>query len=684
MAPRIRSLLACLALLIAAPSAAHTLDGPPTAAIADELRGINQQLQYARDRLNQALSVEGDAPLQVLNRAQVAYFEGDHPTAAAKLFDLVARPGFRDHPAHPEALAWLGESLWALGLEAAAVDALRESLESPRQSPSAWRRNFVRYLARARDREPLDRLRVYWQRYMGLPAADDDLDLGELTYNYGRALFRGGALDEAEAAFRAVPADAADALRAAYFVGVVALKRGEILAAQAAFEGARAAWQTRADEVLQPLPTPLAAIPTDGPRRAYARVTAEGELVAPDRQDEAAAAAATALDPEDETRHVRRMGAVIHLALARLAAARGDDAEAWKWYRRVPPGDPDHAQALSEATFVLFRMGEYDWCVRLVDQLLAARGDDLSAAQLGLWRAQLQARAARYEDARQSYAELERAMQRRREELEQELDADRRLFPAAALAWTAPEDARRARRLEAELVLQEEALNEARELAASLAELSRTADVLPVVKNGRALHGRLVQRLQHVQTHMSGPEVRAADPSAASGAADAVDPGTLQRSAARLSGRLDGFQRHLETYAATYRARLQQVIDAEQPGLERLTAALATEQAAAKALADELRLAARSNIDRYAAESMFGEVDLAWWRKEEISGRIKAEADRRDAARKAMEAQPEADETPADAPAGAATPATPPGQPAEADGLLPIRSAPADGAGAAP
>ncbi len=662
------ALLALLALL-APPAIAHTLDGPPITALADELRGINQQLQYAKGRLDQALSVEGDAPLEVLSRAQVAHFEGDHPTAAARLLDLVSRPGFRDHPAYPEALAWLGESLWALGLEQAAVDALRESLDSPRQGSTAWRRNFVRYLARARDREPLDRLRAYWQRYLGLPpAAEDDTDLGELTYNYGRALFRGGALDEAEAAFRAVPADAADALRAAYFVGVVALKRGEILDAQAAFEAAREAWQTRAAEVLEPRPTPLDKIPTEGPRRAYARITAEGDLAAPDREDEAAAAA-EALDPEDETRHVRRMGALIHLALARLAAARGEDAEAWRHYRRVPPGDPDHAQALNEATFVLFRMGEYDWCVRLVDQLLAARGDDLSAAQLGLWRAQLLARAARYEDARQSYAELERAMKRRLEQLDGELQADQRLFPSAALAWTAPEDARRARRLEAELVLQEEALDEARELATALAELALSAEALPVVKNGRALHGRLVERLAHARTHLAGPEVRAGT----GGAADAVDPGTLARSAQRLEGRLANFARYLETYAATYRARLQQVIDAEQPGLERLTAALAAEQAAARTLAGELRLAARANIDLYAAEAMFGEVDLAWWRKEELSTRIKAESARRDAARAAMEADgadekgrgAAADQTEAPEAATDEAPGT--------DGLLPVK-----------
>ncbi len=652
---------ALIALAGPAPVAGHALDGPP--AIADELHGINQQLRFARSRLEEATAATGDAPLEVLSRAQVAYFEGDHPAAAARLLDLVARPGFREHPAYADALAWLGESLWALGLEAAAVDALRDSLEAPRQSPVTWRRNFARYLSRARDREPLDRLRAYWQRFQGLPPSEsDEADFAELTYHYGRALFRGGALDEAAAAFRAVPADARDALRAQYFVGVVALKQGELVLAGEAFEQARQAWLTRSAEVVPRVPTPLDAIPSAGPRRAYARVNADGELVPSDRQDEAAAAA-EALDPDDEIRHVRRMGAVIHLALARLAAAREDDAAAWQWYRMIPPGDPDHAQALSEATFVLFRLGEFDWCVRLVDQLLATRGDDLSAAQLGLWRAQLLARAARYEDARESYRDLEAAMKRRLTELDGALQTDQRLFPAAALAWTAPEDARRARRLEAELVLQEEALLEARELAASLAELARAADALPVVRDGRALHARLVERLAHTRTHVDSPP-----------APDARGPdrATLTTSAERLAGRLADFARFLETYAAACRARLQRVIDAEQPELERLTAALAAEQAAARDLAAELRVAARSNLDRFAAESMFGEVDLAWWRKEEVSRLIREETARRDAAKAAMEAEP--------APAGPESPApespTPESAAEPADELLPVQGAP--------
>ena len=166
------------------------------------------------------------------------------------------------------------------------------------------------------------------------------------------------------------------------------------------------------------------------------------------------------LPPEEVTRH-ERMGAVIHLALARLAAVRRDDATAWNHYRMVPRGDPDFAAALAEASFILFRREQYAWCIRLVDQLLAGRGDDVSNAQLTLWKAQLQARATAYDESVTTYALLEASLG----EAQVQAEADeRRIFSESTLAWTDPEESTRARRLEADLITQEEALLEAREI----------------------------------------------------------------------------------------------------------------------------------------------------------------------------------------------------------------------------
>jgi hypothetical protein len=398
------------------------------------------------------------------------------------------------------------------------------------------------------------------------------------------------------------------------FGGVVALKQGETLVAAEAFEAARAAWAERAAAELE-APLPLGEIEATGPAR---EVTT--------RDDAAEAALADALTADDPRRELRRMGAVIHLALARMAAAEGDDARAWQLYREVSRGDPDHAQALAEGTFVLFRLGEYAWCVRLIDQLLAGRGDDLSAAQLALWRAQLLARDAQYDAARTSYEALEASMKRRRDELEGQLAGDQRLFPAAALAWSAPEDARQARQLEAELVWQEETLAEAESAASALVRLAQAGGALPTVRDGEALADRLEARLAAVEAQIAGLA-----------GAEAADAAELSASAARLRGRLAKFRAALGRHDAVFQARLARVVEAELPEVARLQAALAAETALVAALAADLRGIARVNLDAFAAEALFGQVDQAWWRKEEISARMRAVSAARDAALRALD-----------------------------------------------
>lgn len=620
------------------PALGHEIDVPSRTTLMDELRGINQQLQFARDRVDEALAATGTAPVTVLNKAQVAFFGGDHEQAAGRLLDLVARPGFDRHPAYPEALSWLGESLWALGLHRAARSQLRAALLPPRQTPSGFRRRLSGYLARASADAPLDELRSIWRRAQRLPApAEPTAEERALPYHYGRALFRGGALGEAEAIFAAVPDDAPDAMRARYFQGVIALKRGEIVDATARFEAAQALWLGRAGHLaVKPVEIELTEVEpgltmTERPRP-------EGEETALDPD--------TALpDPDDPDEALRRIGAVIHLALARLAAAAGDDSTAWQYYRQVPPGDPDHAAALAEATFVLFRLERYDWCVRLVDQLVAERGDDLSAAQLRLWRSQLLARGARYDEARESYTSMEASMQRRLQALDRQLERDERLFPAAALAWTAPKDAQRARQLEAELVGQAESLSEAAEIAEALVELSGAADALPMVRDGQALSARLSARLEHFATHLTqagqsahppgSPEEEQAHGGGAPATAD--DVARMRTSLARLRGRIARFDERLIRYQRAYRQRLQRVIAEEVPALERLQLALSAEQRAAEALGQEMRVAARQNLDTFAAEALFGQVDLAYWRKEEISRKIREATEARDAANKSLD-----------------------------------------------
>lgn len=604
--------LTCLCLL-AAPAAAEPAVAPSRAELVDELRGISQALRSAWTRLDGDLAVSGGRAVEILNRAQVAFFEEDYPRAAIDLLQLVARPGIERHAVYAEALAYLGESLWALGMEKAAAQYLRQALEQPKVLPSGYRRMLARYLALAGDTAPLDEARGFWRRYQGLrDAADEPTALDhEVRYQYAKALFRGGALGEAESLFAAIDQEDPRHLEARYFAGVIHLSRDDLVKAQEAFDETLEAYERRRRPASEAAALYLDRVAPKGPAREVVNLELPDEEILPD----------------EETRRLERLGAVIHLALARLAAARDDDTRAWRHYRRVARGDPDFVAALSEATFVLFRRGHYRWCVNLIDQLLAGRGDDVSAAQLSLWKSQLLARDAAYDEARASYQTLDTALKRRAEELEAELVRDQRLFPQAVLAWSAPEDATRAADLEAELVTQEEALIEIRELLDALRALQQRGGPLPAVERGRAVEEKLRARLDaFAGRHREAAEALARGETASAigePLADATQLEELARSQARMRARLEKFGEQLGRLDQAWRTRIDEVVRAETPAVEALARALDGERGSAAQLATAMRTTARHNLDDYAAEALFGQVDIAWWRKEEITRKIR-------------------------------------------------------------
>lgn len=598
-----RSLLLALLVVCCAPAGwAHNADVPSRDALIEELRGINLQLKRARTLLDGDLSLDQHDLVTRLNQAQVWFYAEDYPKAALRLLQLIARPGFETSRAYPEALTYLADALWAIELRRAAVKYQFTAIQQPNQAESAWRRRFDKLLDIADDQVPLSALRAAWARYQKAPA--EGVLGARIHYRYARALFRRGQVGEARALFDAVQPDDPFALQARYFVGVTHIKLGELLDAQKAFDAALALHQAREPRVATDSEV-LDALP----RKRVVQVPNPHE---------------PELDPVVRAR--RRMGSVIHMALARLAAAQDDHETAWAHYRRIPRGDPDHAAALSEATFVLVRRDEFEWCARLVDQLLAGRGQDLSAAQLTLWKYQLIARSARYADAKAGYETFEAELSRRAEAFEAELQ-EGRLFPAAVLAWTSPADADRVRHLEADLVIQREAIIEARELLAELEALARSGTVLPVVAHGQEVHARLTRQMTAFDAKLG--RAAAAAHGDRDGALHGGGPAATQRDVSRIRGslgrlraRLDVFGGHLNRYEGLYRQRLNEVLRAETPNLRALDSALAAEEQSARTLAGDLRVAAKANLERFAAEARFGQVDLAYWRKQEITRRI--------------------------------------------------------------
>lgn len=602
--------LACL-LVFVCSGVAHTHevdDVPSKVQLIEELRGMNSTLRQAQASLDTSLAVDAVEVVKVLNEAQVAWLAEDYPKAALMLMGLVSRPAFKDHPAWPEALEYLGESLHALGLSEAARTYLRQAVEHPRQLPTPWRRRFARLLAIGGGRLTLDELRSLWRRYQDEQGDDEPTrEDHAIRYQYAKALVGFEQLNEADEHFAQIPEGDAWYLQSLYFRGIVQLRQDQQVKAAEAFEVALAAWQrSRPPPPEKPW---LEEVDDDGPAR---------EVVPLELTEE------EQLPPEEVTRH-ERMGAVIHLALARLAAVRRDDATAWNHYRMVPRGDPDFAAALAEASFILFRREQYAWCIRLVDQLLAGRGDDVSNAQLTLWKAQLQARAAAYDESVTTYALLEASLG----EAQVQAEADeRRIFSESTLAWTDPEESTRARRLEADLITQEEALLEAREIADVLGALIRSDDLLPAVARGREILEKLDARMAHFAQHieLAGRAVHdEEDTELHSGGPPATraDLKALAESQETLRQRMDIFEDQLQAFESTYRKRIASVLESELPVVAALEKALAAEVATARGLRGDLAKLARENVEQYAAEARFGQVDIAWWRKEEMTRKIR-------------------------------------------------------------
>jgi tetratricopeptide (TPR) repeat protein len=594
-------------------------------ALAADLAAISRELADARAVFDERVDLRPETALERLGHAQVAFLEEDYPRAVARLLDLTARPDFQRSPGYGEALTWLAESLWQLGLEAAAATELRRAIAQP-ALPTAYGNTLRRYLTIGATGEPVEALRAAWQRHQDLrtdgPLTQRDR---EIRYLYARALYRRGATTEAEALFEAVDDDDPYAVEARYHVAVIQLSRGELKAARATFESARALW-TLAGEALDER---RGVVRDDDPDYWDVEPSTDGPpLVAMIVSDGAPDAALDAALDEERQRHLRK-GQVVHLAIARLDASRENLDSAVRHYRLIPPGSPDHPVATHELVWALYRAGQHARAARLVDQLLAGRGDDRTAAELATLKAHLLALAADYTASEENYRALETALTRRRDELEGDLSQDARVFPEAVLAWTSPETTDRARRLEGTLVEQEEALAEARELITELRAAFASPELLPGVRAGKAVHTRLSAALVGFRQRV---DALAADGEGAA-AKDLAD------SADRLAERLERFSRAVDGAEGRWRARLDEVLGAEGPALDALERRLTDETALARRLGMAMALGAREQLETLAADAHFRQIDLAWWRVDEMRRRIKAAREAQRAVLGPMEAE---------------------------------------------
>ena len=100
----------------------------------------------------------------------------------------------------------------------------------------------------------------------------------------------------------------------------------------------------------------------------------------------------------------------------------------------------------------------------------------------------------------------------------------------------------------------------------------------------------------------------------------------MNQSLSRLRRRLTHYEGQLTTFETHYRAQIETLLREELPRLETLHAALEAEQSATQALAAELRVGAVARLEAFESRAIFGEVDIAFWRKQEVTRQLREAA----------------------------------------------------------
>lgn len=572
-------------------------------ALAQQLRRIQFELDSLSAPLAFDQAAAGTALLSLLSEAQNDYLRGQPQAAALKLIDLLSYPQVKTSPSYPEALRWLGRSLSAIGHTHAAQRAFEEAIHSQAQTPSDYLTGLALWLDHTPkpDLEALTRHAWYAQQLQerdGLPFFYGDISL---DYRIARAYDRVQATAQARAAFAQLAVDDPRYLHGQYFLAVMWLREGELVRARELFEQTLDLWYSSGPEKppLTESETPPALLEAlDVENREPVLIPVDARIAAPE------------YEPQRHQAHqdYLRLGHVLHLALARMAADAEDYETAWAYYRLLPAGDPDQEEALWEASFVLAQREQFDWSARVAEQLLEARGSDAEAAQKQLWIAELHAKGADYEGAQRRYEALEAKLLVAKEALERS-DDPAGLFSAGTLAWGAPQAAQAALRGQRELYAQQAVLQEAQATLEALDHYLRTSQPLARVERTQSELAQLQERLDRLSESL-GRAVERRSPGEPSW-------DQLRTSAAQLRFRLQHFEGQLGVYVRNWRARVEGLVVEERAQLQALRGRLGGQMQEAQGLAREVRGQAQREIERLTARARFGVVDLSWWRAEE-------------------------------------------------------------------
>ncbi|MEE2758199.1 MAG: hypothetical protein VYA30_16185 [Myxococcota bacterium] len=563
---------------------AHSETQNPVSTLIEDMRSTAAQLTFAKSQLEGLFSVRTAVVQQKLASARANFYGERYHLAAQQLLDLKARKRIESRLLRAEIAELLADTFVKLGFQHAAADASMTSVEETRTGRTLFENRLLKAMRLYGTHIRQSRLDGIWQRYMASNPKPSTM-YSQLHYLYGRAVYRAGKLDLAEATFSAVTAQDQFYIKSLYFLGVITLRKGNFKGAEEHFYKAAKEW----DRIQKALAVKA--------RRPYL-------------MDHDQSSRVTTVKPEilsDAAQENIAVGASLNLTLARLAMHNGNHQRALHFYRRVPPGTTDSDKARMEYIQVLEHLKEYRWAARSIHA--RSTTGSITRLQLSLARARLLAKGQLFEESKQAFerAETDVASLRRLvkqvpdKQLELGLGPDKRIWQKLRPETT-------------HLALQ---LEQAQEILSTLSRIAQSSQ-LPAVTQSQRVLDRVRKRIRHISVHIDRLDPKQSHTEGER----TISVAMLKRSLERLRARLPGLDDLITQYRKRFSITLKRVIAKEEQRLSDLNADLLACKTAFQNAEISFAKRAMRQLDRLESGAVLGQINIAFWKKEAVSEQI--------------------------------------------------------------
>ncbi|HYO55647.1 tetratricopeptide repeat protein [Archangium sp.] len=362
---RLHALLLAAATLVT-PGSARAAEAPPVSRpsareLSARLDQVSSQLNAAEENLRFVETQYTQRPepgdeemmLRRFSDGEIQYLLEDWAAASMIFYDLVGDPKFRGQPRYPDALFYLGDSLYQQRNYIGARIYLRELLTL--SDTKHYRNVLARYLEIAGRLNQFTGLDEYIERARRLSGGQLT---PELEYVYAKWLFKRTDLpdkerrERARAAFQPLASTPGGRVQkqSAYFLGVLSVQEGDYAGAVERFR-------------------PLAAD--------------------------------TAQEPE-----LKRLKELASLSLGRLLYELGRHDEALDRYAAIPRDSESFVDSLYEVAWVHVKRGAFEKAKNATDILLLVAPESPLAPDARLLQGHLQLKLRQYDEATATYEEV--------------------------------------------------------------------------------------------------------------------------------------------------------------------------------------------------------------------------------------------------------------------------------------